>query len=274
MGKRLALLAISALVLSSGAWAWGPIYTDAYARVDSPTGTKVSEQHTNQTGWQHCYSHASATNGDGSTQAWANASATPTWQGLNSWTSGGKITAQGDFATWSASQGYNFWISVGGFGNSVLGSLQLGTIRLVTPAVAEFNPDENTAIDLSLLVGGVSVGMGSFTLFGNGSSIGSGWYVDSFFDVFYESATDCWVAEYTGPSSYQVEMPVGMDFWLEINDGSSGSSWQSGSDDGTYHEVNLLLPEDYEFVAVPEPASIMSLLMGSAGLALMLRRKR
>jgi len=158
-------------------------------------------------------------------------------------------------------------------GSGLLASAQLYVQGLELTIGAGSIQDFKMA-DMELTVSLAPVYAGNFTLYGDGSSTGTGIYSDpADFDV--SLLGDTWIATYTGPASLPFQMPVGSDFELDFDTELQGfveTGSQAGVATTGIHDLAIGLDGAYNFI-VPEPCSAALMLLG-LGAVVRRRRKR
>jgi len=118
----------------------------------------------------------------------------------------------------------------------------------------------NSVVGLNIDLGTTSIAAGLFTLSGDGSVSGSGIYDASNFDVSIDN--DMWTAEYTGPETVEVELPVNT--YVEFSFKSSSEfnfseplAWDVAEPGRVVQHLELRFPEGCEVIIV-EPNSLVT----------------
>ena len=269
MSRRIIFIVLAglAVLLAATSTCWA-IYVQTHTEVWT-SGSKTHEDSDSATGafYATCSSHSQNTY---VTQSGASATA---WWGNNGFQA--TLRPWGDvpptrYGLDSTSQ----WAKAYPFGllraiiNGVDASVELAFEPIVDLGISTGNSGSITA-GFDLQIDESSVLFGAATLDFEGNLSGSGLYDPSNFSAS-TLIDDMWQASYIG-GPVGVDFPVDsfFDIFFEVTVDEVDCF---GSD--TIHEIGTVLPDGYELVFVPEPASFLSLLIPSGGLALLLRRRR
>lgn len=135
--------------------------------------------------------------------------------------------------------------------------------------VPQGDPANQTTIEMNLAINDTPEFTGTFTIDGSGNTSGDGVYDPGNFEVSTDG--DFLVAEYTGPESYDFQLPGDSErFDLEFDIDTDANSAAGNQDDGRGN--TQLLSMHTPAVIIPEPTAAW--LLGLGALALLQRRHR
>jgi len=158
---------------------------------------------------------------------------------------------------------FNRWLI--GAGAVATCKLNLDNLNFTLTATG-FTTDHQSS-DILLKVNGSTVWAGTFTLFGDGTYSGTGILAPANFNI--HSGGGMLMADYTGPATKDVELPVGEAFELQLTAGGNGHSLFVSS--GNSPQYSITIPTGYAFT--PEPATLSLLALGGVGLLVRRRRR-
>jgi len=232
---------------------FGPVeiqaaHTHAYVSLsDGETAVNASDDDWGST----CSSLATVTLGSAS----ASSSASVTWDSSHPFylcktgsTTLTPTTTLGYTSTHQPTYAHPYAFSARMYGEGLAASclLWLDTVELVVPGI---EPGSIALVDLYVAVDGAPLATGHFELSGDGSYWGDGYYIDSFFDVYFDGEN--WRGEYIGPGEIAVDLPVGAQFEFDFNvttDYLMGFPTRSAMRGSTNHTVTFGVPDTHTLV--------------------------
>jgi len=169
------------------------------------------------------------------------------------------------FSNQGTASGWEFnWMLIGA-GAVATCQLNLQDLNFVLSATG-FTTDHQSS-DILLKVNGSTIWAGQFTLCGDGTYSGTGILAPANFNI--HSGGGMWMADYTGPATRDVNLPVGSAFELQLTAGGDGHSLFVSSSNSPQYGITI--PTGYAFT--PEPATLSLLALGGVGLLVRRRRR-
>jgi len=267
---------MAVLCVSSSVWASS---TSAYAAINK-SGHGADNDSDSDSALGYCQSYACADCPFVNDASWASTTST-----VNvSWTPGSgyskvistSITANNNEPTQYSGHTFTnngsatFWDTNArliGQGLQAQCQYSLHNLNIAIPLIGSRTLGMNLSIDSSPICVGTATLSASGPGSGDYSLSCTGFLADSFFDVFFDSASQTWQAEYNhGPGSIMV--PVAVDSFFDIFVELSVTGDGVGGDTLNQNQVSFMVPPEYQFM--PEPMTIVLLLLGMPGL----RRQR